>query len=165
MLQEEWKPIKGYEGLYEISNFGRVKSSSGIIKKTSHTTRGYENISLNKMGDQKSIMVHLLVWDYFGDRPRDGRKLQVDHIDNNKSNNHINNLQLLTPRENSAKRIVQLGRKQNLPLGVCTSSKNRFRAKIKIGQTNIYLGQFKTPEDASEAYKKALENIKKYGHV
>lgn len=113
---EEWKPIKNCETSYQISNYGRVKSLSRVAKnryssfirkekilKSFINSKGYLFVDL--MG--KTEAIHRLVWDYFGGRPRNGHKLQIDHIDGIKTNSHINNLQLLTNRENSIKRNLQ----------------------------------------------------------
>ena len=118
---EIWEDVKGYEGLYQVSNFGKARSLTRMIATSINNNKirkqigrvlslykdkgGYPRIQLCALGDIKTKTIHTLVWDAFGDKPRNGRKLQIDHIDNNKSNNHISNLQLLTPRENVRKRF------------------------------------------------------------
>ena len=113
MLTEQFKPIKGYANLYEISNFGRIKSLSKewqcgygsnrskptTFCKSTIGSNGYGVIRLRKNGTKLTKAVHILVWDAFGVGQRDGHSVQVDHIDNNKLNNRIDNLQLLTPRK------------------------------------------------------------------
>lgn len=95
-MGEIWKPVKGFEGRYEVSNFGKVKNcKSGRF--IGSDANGYLRVVIG--GVPKRI--NILVWDHFGDRPRNG--LVVDHIDGNKHNNKINNLQLLTLGMNSSK--------------------------------------------------------------
>lgn len=169
-LQEIWKPIKGYEGLYEISNFGRVVSLErewtpglGGIRTKPKTQlaprnwRGYSCVALCKNGKVKQSSIHLLVWDHFGDKARNDYKLQVDHIDENKKNNCINNLQLLTNRQNTGKG-KQKYRIYNLPTGVYYRKNiNKFRSMIQINGKSIHLGYFNSIDQASNAYKEAME--------
>lgn len=105
--EEEWKSIKGYEGLYEISSYGRVKSLSykykngkvreEIIRVTS-VTHGYEFLKLNKNGESKNYKIHRLVAEAFIPNPEN--KPEVDHIDTNKRNNIVENLRWVTRQEN-----------------------------------------------------------------
>ncbi len=124
-LAEEWKPLKDWEEYYEISNYGKLKTlrKTWIAGKGSKMTRkeqvlplslnkkdGYVYCGLYKNGKSYSQALHRLVWDNFGDKPRNGRKLIVDHKDDNRSNNRIDNLQLLTSSENSRKRAERMYR-------------------------------------------------------
>ena len=99
-----WKDIEDYEGLYQINKFGNVKSLSRKqsvkerILKQNNNTSGYLIVNLYKNKKSKTTMVHHLVWDYFGDEPRNGRVLQVDHKNNIRIDCWIGNLQLLNQR-------------------------------------------------------------------
>jgi len=172
-LDEIWKPIKGFEKLYSISNFGRLKSleRSGItingirhyrkeiIKKLFVGTQGYYKCTLYKDSKYSTVKIHILVWDHFGDSPRNGHELHVDHIDENKLNNHIDNLQLLTPRENTSK---YYGTKKHTSkyTGVCLKKGiNKFSSSISVKGKKKHLGYFKSEYRAHLAYHKA---IKKY---
>lgn len=90
-----------YNGYYEISNFGNVKSNKKTTEKIlkNKTVNGYKYISFKVEGKIKNFYIHRLVAIHFIPNPKN--KLQVNHIDGNKSNNHINNLEWCTPRENS----------------------------------------------------------------
>lgn len=112
-MTEVWKDIKGYEGLYQVSNLGRVKSLDRVITykdgrkclfrerilKLQTDRYGYCQIQLCKDGEIKNHRIHVLVAKHFiGERPE---SYQVNHIDENKTNNAVFNLEYLTPKENS----------------------------------------------------------------
>lgn len=100
-MEEEWKPIKGYEGIYEVSNMGRVKSlhrSQGRILKQDTKDNGYIQVSLNKDGVQSKKHVHRLVATAFIPNPHN--KSEVNHIDGNKENNNADNLEWCTREYN-----------------------------------------------------------------
>ena len=90
---EIWKDIKGYEGLYQVSNRGRVKSlwfgKENILKPGS--CRGYLHIGLSKNGEYKQYMVHRLVAQAFLSNPNN--LSVINHKDENKTNNSIENLE------------------------------------------------------------------------
>ena len=107
-MKESWKDIKGYEGLYQISNLGRVRSVDrldsanhrlkGRIKSTSIRPNGYENVILCKNSKSKGYSVHRLVAQAFIPNPEN--KPQINHIDENKANNKVSNLEWVTRKEN-----------------------------------------------------------------
>lgn len=106
---EKWIPIEGFE-LYEVSNFGRVKSNSRKIVINGHKVQrrehiklpsvrgGYENIHLFIKPRSKTMSVHRLVAKYF--IPNPDNKLYVNHKDGNKRNNRVSNLEWVTHQEN-----------------------------------------------------------------
>ena len=100
-MKEIWKDIEGYEGLYQVSNLGRVKSKHRVserILKPSINSRGYMLVILSKNGEYKSGKVHRLVAQSF--IPNTENKPQVNHIDENKTNNMASNLEWVTVKEN-----------------------------------------------------------------
>lgn len=105
-MVEEWKDIKGYEGYYQISNLGRVKRLKGSPKckndrilRGGLTTNGYEFVYLSKEGIHISKRIHRLVLENF--YPVEGMEnLQVNHIDENRTNNCLTNLEWATRSEN-----------------------------------------------------------------
>lgn len=96
---EIWKDITDYEGLYQISNTGYVRRNGKILKPNSNRG-GYLYVALSKNSVQKTKYIHQLVAEHFIGKV-EGK--EVDHIDSNKSNNHVSNLQYLTRFENASK--------------------------------------------------------------
>lgn len=110
-MLEIWKDIKNYEGLYQISNFGRIKSlakkringtnfyiQKEKIMKPQLKNKRYLGIALVKNKIYKNFLVHRLVAEAFIDNPY--ALPQVNHIDCNKLNNNINNLEWCTQEQN-----------------------------------------------------------------
>lgn len=102
MIIEYWKDIPGYEGEYQASNLGRIRSLKygkyTILKESNHK-KGYRRVVLCKDGNRKDYQVHRLVWEVFKGPIPDG--MQVNHIDENTSNNNLDNLMVCTPKENN----------------------------------------------------------------
>lgn len=101
-MMEIWKSVVGYEGLYEVSNMGRVKSlprprCQGRILKP-HINKGYEYVHLCKNGKPYYAKIHRIVADAFLDAVPN--KIHVNHIDGNKLNNSVENLEWCTSSEN-----------------------------------------------------------------
>lgn len=100
---ERWLPVPGYEGLYEISDLGRVRSlprrsCRGQVLKPSLSPLGYPRVHLNDRGRDRLRFIHLLVAESFiGPKP-EGK--QVRHLDGDSQNNRLSNLAYGTPSEN-----------------------------------------------------------------
>jgi hypothetical protein len=111
-MQEEWKDIEGFEGTYQISDNGRVRSFCGgkphIMKQKTH--KGYALVGLSKNGKQYLKQVHRLVALAFIDNPENKR--EVNHKDADKTNNTALNLEWVTPMENTI-HAMQLGLRKN----------------------------------------------------
>lgn len=98
-MQEIWKDISGYEGLYRVSNLGKVESlRNNIILKQSPTKDGYLAVGLCN-GKTKTCRAHRLVAIAF--IPNPDNLPEVNHIDGNKTNNSVDNLEWVTPLENT----------------------------------------------------------------
>ena len=108
---EIWKDVFGFEGLYQVSNLGKVRSldryaNSGIgirfykgrLLKPGKDSYGYLKVNLSKDGKKTTFWVHRLVYEAFNGKIQEG--MQVNHIDEDKTNNSIDNLNLMTPKEN-----------------------------------------------------------------
>ena len=102
---EIWKDIRGYEGIYKISSYGRVWSlkRKGVVKEKilsqTYNNNGYLRISLNKNNKSKSILVHRLVAQSF--IPNPNNLPCVNHKDENKLNNQVDNLEWCTHKYNN----------------------------------------------------------------
>ena len=103
---EIWKDVPNYDGRYQVSNLGFVRSfykNKTRIIKGGMGTSGYPFVSLSKNRKATSIAVHQLVAICFLNHKRCKFEVVVDHIDGIKTNNKLTNLQLVTNRENSTK--------------------------------------------------------------
>ena len=103
-MQEIWKDIKGYQGRYQVSNLGNIKSLQikGFVRDKllkQCKSRCYQIVSLHSINGSKNCKVHRLVAESFICNPQD--KPQVNHIDGNKLNNTVENLEWATAKENN----------------------------------------------------------------
>lgn len=166
----EWTKVlyNGLETNVEVTRCGKVKrikkewmnnnskNEEIDLSKIKPLPRGYIYIRINiKNIGSKKVYVHQLMALAFLNHNIDKFKIVVDHIDSNKQNNHIDNLRLLTNRENSSREVVG---KSGLPCGVRKSG-NKYTAYIRIGNTRPCLGLFNTIEEASQAYQNKLKTL------
>lgn len=177
MEQEIWKPIPDYEGLYDVSSFGRIRSYSKRLKTNLNSSEqnnikqlqkhnlGYYKIALYKEGKCKNYFVHRLVYLVFNDLDINS-DIVINHLDENKFNNNIFNLEVLNHRENTTYSIDK-NKTSSIYTGVflkkCTKKGKLYSywcSCITIYNKTIDLGYFKTEKEAHEAYLKAL---KEYG--
>lgn len=172
---EIWKDILGYEGLYQVSSFGRVKSlEKRVFMKRNNCLKtlkermfnarsidayGYHFVGLRKDGLKKNNKVHILVAIAFLNHTPNGYKIIVDHIDNIKANNKLDNLQLITPRENNSKDKWRLNPTSKYTGVSLIKANNKWFSCISINGKNTYLGSFDNELDASKAYQKALLSV------
>ena len=98
-MQELWKPVVGYEQLYEVSNTGKARKINGKLLKQYINKGGYPKVSLYRNGKGRDTFVHRMVAEAFIPNPR-GVKM-VNHIDECKTNNNVDNLEWVTPHENN----------------------------------------------------------------
>jgi len=99
MKKQIWKDVKGYEGIYKVSNTGLIKNiKRNKILATRTTYDKYLRINLNKNGNKKTFKIHRLVADAFIPNPHN--KPTVNHIDGNKQNNMLDNLEWMTFKDN-----------------------------------------------------------------
>lgn len=113
-MKEEFRWIDGYEGLYKVSNLGRIlmvervdsigRTLPEIIKSTRKGVGGYTVVTLNKDGHKITKLVHRLVAKAFIPNPEN--KPQVDHVDGSRNNNVVTNLRWVTNAENCANPIT-----------------------------------------------------------
>jgi hypothetical protein len=168
-MKEVWKNIKEFDG-YQISSMGNVKSLSRIILKNGKypsltkekilkpkiSNVGYQEVNLSKNGKTYMRSIHQLIAVEFLNHTPCGLKLVINHIDYNKLNNNIFNLEIVTNRENSYHKHKNVSSQF---IGVHFDRKRKkWISKIWIANQRIYLGSFDKEESAGEAYIKALNN-------
>jgi hypothetical protein len=145
---EEFKIIKDYTN-YSVSNYGNVKNNdTGKILKQSNTN-GYTQVSLRKNGKGKLYRVHRLIALAF--IPNPDNKPFVDHIDNNKSNNYIDNLRWCTNQENSCNRQLSSKNTSGYKGVNFYKTYNCWRAEIKLNGKSHHIGYYQNIEDAVKA--------------
>ena len=169
METEIWKVIPNYEK-YEVSNFGNVKSLSRDVKnrwnvrivketlmKSILRPDGYYSINLRKNGCPKSFLIHQLVAICFLNHKPNRLELVINHKDFNKQNNNINNLEIITQRENTNLKHLKSSSKYT---GVTWNKKsNKWQSQIIINGKCKYLGLFLNENDASKKYLEELKNL------
>ena len=171
MENEVWKDIPTFEGLYQVSNFGRVKSLSRkicnhqgcyisqerLLNPFLCKSRGYPTIRIMNNQIKKSFPVHQLVAICFLNHTPCGHKLVIDHIDNDKLNNKVENLQIISSRQNASK---DKKNKTSKYTGV-SWNKNRklWASQIFVNKKQIKIGFFTDEYEAHLAYQNYLKEI------
>jgi hypothetical protein len=150
-MQEEFRDIPGYEGIYQVSNLGNVKSLNyNNTKKEKFLTNSLDNnmylrVGLSNNKVLKTIRVHQLVAMAFLGYVRNGKlDVVVDHKDNDKLNNNLNNLQLLSNRNNC---IKDKKRKIDLPCNIYKHGPG-YAIRIYHDKKHKSFGTHKTIEEA-----------------
>jgi len=141
--KEVWKDIKGYEGLYQVSNFGRVKNSrTGRILKPKINNKWYLTVNLYKNGEMKNCTVHRLVLEAF--KPNPHNYPTVDHINRIRTDNRADNLRW-APWELQAK-----NRNQTLQIEVLIKNNIKYKS-ISVSQYTLdmeFVGEYSSTMDA-----------------
>jgi len=158
--KEVWKDIPNYEGLYQVSNIGNVKSfiryPEGKILKQ-NLSSGYLMVNIYLDRKCKTRRIHQLVAESFLNHKPCGYKLVVNHINFNKLDNRLENLEVITSRENSSHRIKTSASKYT---GVVWNKpRQKWYSYIRINGNRKYLGNFEKEIDAHNAYQTSLKCI------
>lgn len=170
MKDEIWKEIPGYDGIYMVSSLGRVKSidrlinhwrggkkrAKGKIIKQLEDIHGRPYVHLSKNNVVKKYRVHKLVAMAFLNHIPSGMDRVVDHINNDRKDNRLENLQVISVRENS---IKESRGKSSHPGVDWYEPTKKWRARITIDGKRIFLGHFETEQEAAESYKKEIKKI------
>lgn len=176
MQEEIWKSIPSYEGLYEVSNLGRVRSLGKVFKMNNHGTicdvhfrpqilaqhyaYGYLMVGLNKHKNQKTYLVHRLVAMAFIPNPEN--KPYINHINAHRDDNRVENLEWCTPLENS-RHAQGLGLYEfqgvSKPVAQCDDYGNIIRIFKSSRKAAAYI---KKPIECARNIRKVCE--KGYGH-
>jgi hypothetical protein len=146
---EIWRDIKGYEGLYQISNLGNVKNTKTLrILKACINTNGYKIVNLCRDGKTKCLQIHrLLALNFI---PNNENKTCVDHINNIRLDNRLKNLRFVTNQENNMNALIRKNNTSKIKGVYFNKACNKWRAHIKINGKQIHLGLFQNIEDAKE---------------
>jgi hypothetical protein len=160
-MQEVWKDLPDYEGLYQVSNLGRVKSFKRkeiTILKGIKEKQGYITFNLTDLnGKSKRIKAHQLVAITFLNHKPCGMKLVIDHINDIKNDNRLENLKIVTNRQNCYK---TKNNKSSIYKGVSWfASKQKWFSRIYINGKVKCLGYYKTEIEAHKSYLNALKQI------
>lgn len=145
-MEEIYKDIKGFEGYYQISNFGNVKSfhAGKCLILRSLCGGWYRSLWLCKDGVKKTYRIHRLVADTFIPNPLG--LPEVNHIDMNKENNRVDNLEWVTRKQNEVHAIKN---NPGIIAGMNKYNKNRRKAVLQISLSGDYLNAFDSALDAS----------------
>lgn len=155
MGKEIWKDVLGYKGHYLVSNKGRMISLKfGRRVMVINNTERYPVVNLTINGKSKLKRVHVSIAESFMGHTPSGHKIVVDHIDNNTRNNNIENLQLVSTRENTSRRKRGKSKYTGVSLG---PRDEKWKAEIYINGKPNYLGLFDSEKEASNAYQKRLK--------
>lgn len=176
MEDEKWIDIENYEGIYQISNYGRIKSLERIIpnKRTKPVKRserilkpsnsnGYLQVMLQKDNIKHTKKIHQLVGLHFLEKPN--YECEINHKDDNRSNNYVDNLEWVTKRENCCYRSKNKNYSSSYVGVMKDPERNKWKANIRINSKNIFLGRFETELEAYEArvqYEKDNNIVNKY---
>ena len=166
---EIWKDIPEFEGLYQVSNYGKIKSCKRYVNSVSikrlvnekllslaKDKDGYLMAILCKYGSRKTVKIHRLVANAFIDKI-DGKNI-VNHIDFDKSNNNIANLEWVSSLENNChSRMKMKSTSKYVGVYFCKRS-NNFKTFARINGKKINLGTFKIEEEAYNVRLKFLKD-------
>lgn len=158
--QEEWRDIKGFEGLYQVSNMGRVKSMSRSVRantcgvrilpekilREGESNSGYMLVVLCKEGKHHNKMVHRLVAEAFIPNPQN--YAEVNHKDENKLNNNLNNLEWCNRAYNV-----------NYGTGVSRCAKTKWKAVEMIDSDGCIIKHFCSALEAERQTKVSRKSI------
>jgi hypothetical protein len=165
---EQWKDIPKYIGLYQVSDLGRVKSLQKTILSKTSVSRTYKElimkqsisekylvVGLTKNKKAKQGVVHRLMAIAFLNHKPCGMRRVIDHIDENKINNTLPNIQIISHRLNVSKSIKNVSSKYT---GVhWDKQRNKWASQIRINGKIKHLGCFSEEIEASKAYNKVLK--------
>lgn len=152
-IMEIWKPIKGYEDLYEVSNLGRVNSlftRKGKIMKPKVERDGYLRIGFWKEGKQKYYNVHRLVAEAFLLEKQDYQN-QINHINKIKSDNRVENLEWVSTIENHFHKNLNNNTSSKYVGVAWSKEKNKWASYINFKNKKVHLGAFDNEDLAHKA--------------
>ena len=167
--EENWINVKGFEGVYLISDLGRVKRLAYILKngkikkenvlKNSLNGNRYVQLSLTYKEKKLKTSLHQLMAINFLNHTPDGHKKVIDHVNNIPYDNRLCNLQVISHRENMTK--DKIGKGTSKFVGVYFSNRaKKWVSEIRYNGKKYHLGTFIEEESAAKAYIKRLNSLK-----
>lgn len=161
-MQEYWKNIDGYDNVYQISSMGKIRHTGYYYKESnktkyanpkilsqSYTTDGYLVVSLTKDRKTKQFKVHRLIGEYFIPNPEN--KSQINHINGIKDDNRIENLEWVTPKENTI---------HAHKTGLCKKKGNAYPV-AQLDNNNKIIAVFDSIRSASKHIARSDSNLSK----
>jgi len=169
---EVFKDVPNYEGIYQISNFGKVKSVSRTIKnnkgfylskeiilKSARSKNNYYSVVLRKENVSKTYRIHVLVAMAFLDFIPNKFECVIDHKNGVRTDNRLENLQIVTQREN----IQNYHKSRKGQIGADWHEQTKkWRSRIYINKRIVHLGLFEEEKDALKAYEIANKEIENF---
>lgn len=161
-MAETWKPVVGFEGLYEVSDLGQLRSvghriSPRVLKLHTRTRDGYVTVGLVKNKHRTAVKIHRVVGAAF--ISNDAGLPQIDHIDGNRENNAASNLRWVSASVNGSNRTRTCAASGLVGVYKSASKTNPFRSAVCINGVKRALGVFKTAEQAQAARVNALKEV------
>ena len=152
MDQEIWKDIDGYDGIYQVSNFGRVKNVRyNRLLKLGHNEKGYVRVTLTKNNKCKTLKVHRLVAIAFISKP--SKDEEINHINNIRDDNRVSNLEWCSHRKN----MSLTKNKKHLYLKKRNTTHKYLYNFFKDGEL---IGRYNSLEEMMKDLKISYESIK-----
>jgi hypothetical protein len=163
MEEEIWKDVIGYEGVYQVSSIGRAKTLNYNRSRKERILKlsirdGYTFITLFKKGKRKIKTIHSLEAEAFIDKDYKLKGLVVNHKNFKRDDNRVENLEVVTIRENNNAKHLPSSSKYT---GVSWNKRyKKWNSRIFIDGKSKYLGVFNDEKEASEYYEAALLCVK-----
>jgi hypothetical protein len=153
---EEFRKIQGYDN-YSVSNFGNVRNDTTRLILQPIISTNYYIVNLYRDNKKKSFHIHRLVALTFIQNPEN--KKCVDHIDNNKLNNNVNNLRWATITENNRNKVLSSRNTSGVKGVMWLQKRKKWKAQVKIDGKSKHLGYFDNLEDAKKARQNEANRI------
>jgi len=170
-MNEIWKEVVDYESIYQISNLGNFRRNPNNSRKANYpkfiNKSGYKYVSISKNGKRTNKTIHQLVAAAFIPNFRYG--LHVNHIDGDKTNNCLTNLQLSNPVHNNThaytlSTTTKPGKSKYRNVSIRFDKRNKnpkpeYHASVKINSKRHYIGRFISEIEAAKAVDNYLDSI------